>query len=539
MTSGILTHAGTFKSPTSTGDVAYTSVGFTPKAIIFTFSGQTAIGWGTSVHDGIGFAASSAAGDNAAVAVAVTHGQTTATQARRNISGKCISLISSTTGTVLSAAVLKSFDTDGFTLTWSTTAAGNFDMYYLALGGDIADAKVKQWQVATEETAVTGVGFKPDLVLHISDGDTTANASGTTAEIVLGAMDASGNQWCTTTMSQAVATTQTYRHQRNDACLLFDWTGNNYYTAVFVSMDNDGFTYNPSNAGTSGQYVYSLCLKGGVAGEMCVGAWNKSTGANGSVDTVTTATPGLTGALFVTDSHIANTGIFTGSRLTVGFEDGTNHGLVEYQDKTAVTTTVSRSTNYSTLSIMVGDNDAGTGNAYSTSTFSGANIVSTWTLNNAVATQICYIAFGVVSSGWTQTTVPTATSSTYSPAEYASRSWSQSTTPTTASNAITLAEEYAGTSWSQATNPSTVSAVYTPAVSLLWSQTKVPSVTCAVSTIVFWSGKGWNQTTVPTTTSHAITPPFSLVDEDGVDVTNCVVEFIDWPSALEIDIVNV
>jgi len=375
------------------------------------------------------------------------------------------------------------------------------------------------------------------LVLLIGNEDT--NTSGITGGYFnsIGAFDKSGNQWVRSVYSiNGAKPSETGTIQSTTHCIIGTAAATVVqYAAHFTSMDTNGFTLTYDTTPPGAFYYAALCIKGGGYN---VGSWNKTTGANGSVDTVS-VTAGLTpsAVLLSTDSQVASDANRRfNTRYAIGAGDGTNNVCCGGTSQNNHTNTVTNQYN-STNALIVSNNDGEVSEAAATlGTFASGSFKATWTLNNAVAVQVCYIAMGA--AGWTQTTVPGTTSASYTPAEYVSQTWTQSTVPSTLSSALTLAEEYSGIIWSQTTLPSTASTTYTPTVALLWSPTNVPGVATAVSTISFWSGKGWSQTTVPSTTSRAITPPFSLVDEDGADITNCVVEFIDWPSALEIDIVN-
>ncbi len=96
---------------TATGDVSYTGVGFIPSNIIF-FGQFTTTGWATTTH-GL---------DNGSTKESITtYGTAGENQTDTSHS---IALID-TGNTMIQAAKIKTFDADGFTLTWTLTGAGN------------------------------------------------------------------------------------------------------------------------------------------------------------------------------------------------------------------------------------------------------------------------------------------------------------------------------------------------------------------------------------------------------------------------------
>ena len=119
------------------------------------------------------------------------------------------------------------------------------------------------------------------------------------------------------------------------------------------------------------------------------------------------------------------------------------------------------------------------------------------------------------------------TSRAYPPPVYISKQWSQSTVPTTSSATVALPGEYTGIIWTQTITPGTTSLVYTPFANGLWQQVTVPGTTSEALNLLV--GPGGLQQTTPTTTSSSIAPTLIITDVDGADVTNCIVEFINWP----------
>jgi hypothetical protein len=110
---------GTFTSPASTGSFAVTGVGFKPKGLII-FSGLSSNS--TTATSMFG-----AADSTSQFSVFAT---SNSTSFRRAIATSILNVISTTDGSTSAAASLSSFDSDGFTLNFTTAAASTF--YYMA-----------------------------------------------------------------------------------------------------------------------------------------------------------------------------------------------------------------------------------------------------------------------------------------------------------------------------------------------------------------------------------------------------------------------
>ena len=163
---------GSFVSRTSAGSQSIKGVGFTPK-VLFIWSTPASGGWDINSEFSFGFAASSSQYGH--FCSAGTDAVSPSQEQRRMASAACGWI--SGAGTFEAESTLTSFDSDGFTLNWSTVDPWGITYHYLALGGtDITNAAVVPWQqqVAGGNQSITGVGFKPDLVLHIGTEDLNA-----------------------------------------------------------------------------------------------------------------------------------------------------------------------------------------------------------------------------------------------------------------------------------------------------------------------------------------------------------------------------
>ena len=374
---------GYFQQPGSSGTQKITT-SFQPKVVILFGVGETATGWSSQLDASIGIVA-----DNSyCVGITTIDASTTAGE-YRNVDTNAYSIVWN--NTIYSPATC-AFNSDGFTLTWSTVTANQY-LGYLAIGGDdITNATLIRWQSPAGTNAtydVTSVGFQPDVVLTIHDEDNVTSKD-THNILGIGAFDSNGNQWAREGYSKSATTTVTGRMQLTDAFIVGTAvTTSLVIKASYVSMLSNGFRCNFST-NNSTRYYYSLCIKGG---KNQVGYWAKR-GTTGD-DTITTTGILPKAVLISTDSHAASTSHFTGHRGTVGAGDGTNNCAFAVSDKTGVTTTYAKQTFESARSLIVADNDAMTDEAHGTlTTFTNDSFTAHWATNSAVSTQICYLCFG-------------------------------------------------------------------------------------------------------------------------------------------------
>ena len=390
---GVSVYVGSLTSPTATGDQSYTGIGFQPKAIIFLGDKQNATGWTTTYQTGISF--TTAAAQNYGVSASNLSGTGRREQAYAASNAPYVNTTATgnCTGTsAYLAAVLKQFDADGFTLTWNTVQAAGYTIHYIALGGDLSNAKAISWtsKTGTGSQAVTGVGFKPECVIHIGH-EYTAASNTTESAMQIGAMDSLGHQWAMYGGSYCSTSVSTRRVQLTDCCIVgTTHSASVTRKAAFTSMDDDGFTVNWS-ANVNATYVYSLCLKGGTYGGIVVGNFAKTTASAPCTQEITTGLATTNGLLFVTDSYTAaSTAVQTSMRFTVGASDGTHHHLIALQDQAATTSHMGE---YTANCLAVANNDAGTNEALATISSLAPPTVS-WSTNDANTTQICFVAFG-------------------------------------------------------------------------------------------------------------------------------------------------
>lgn len=257
-----------FTKATSTGNQSVTGVGFQGKvAIFYTVGAGSNNSWIGSTIATIGFAAinSSNAYSDGNIAWSQQQSSDPTVSARRaSDSAICFHRYD---GVLRDEADFVSFDSDGFTVNWTTVSADTRIIYALILGGSsITDAKVVNFAriTTTGNQTVTGAGFTPDSMLLLSTCNSAAfNTSNSSANISFGATDGT-NQFLTALVdSNGQATSATAKGHRNNAIVgALDTAGTWTALASFSSFNSDGCVLNWSvNQGTAGR-MCALFIKG-------------------------------------------------------------------------------------------------------------------------------------------------------------------------------------------------------------------------------------------------------------------------------------
>lgn len=262
------TKLGFFNTGTGTSSIVINDVGFTPKAILFWWSGRTnttdSVGGANSFR---GFGVAISPTERWAHTIFSEDGQTTTDADRAQNNDACVNRLT-TTGTIDGLADLASMDANGFTIAIDNNFSVSMTVHYLALGGDaITGAAVGNIQEpgATGNRDITGLAFQPDFVLFSSVGLTiTGSGTGTANTQVLGAADAAGNQF---TMSVGLT-----NGNADDLCGSYFYDGEVIHGGVsgagslnyresFVSFLSNGFRLNCLERATN-RVSYYLALRG-------------------------------------------------------------------------------------------------------------------------------------------------------------------------------------------------------------------------------------------------------------------------------------
>ena len=376
-------------SGTVTQTVSHT-LGQTPKAIILWTNGKTDQTLGAGYRFGFGLTD----GTTSKALTASSSDAVSPSVVGRRIANKAVTIVDAA-GTLQAEADLQSWDTTGFTLNWTTNDATATVVHFLAIGGAKISAKVIGWTmpIATGSKTVTGVGFTPDVVLsgHIGAAATGAPpTTSTNGSLGLSWFDAAGDQGSTCSFSQsAFATTSTHRYQRADKASV---ANSNVLTkeATWTSMDTDGFTLNYTTANASAGQMISLALKGVQAR---ASSFAKATGGAPASQQVTGLSFRPSVLLFASAQDTSSSAVGANARFGFGATDGTTDGSIAFHDADGVGTTSTDGVDKTSKSFVKVNNDTQTIDAEAaTTSLDTAGFTLSWTTNDAVATEILYLA---------------------------------------------------------------------------------------------------------------------------------------------------
>jgi hypothetical protein len=262
--------AGTTSSGTGvvSTTVAVTGVGFQPKAIIFFWSNATstnATANGT-IGRGIGFATSPT--DRRYVDALSHHNQAAANEGVSYRDDCCVVLMNTSAGTPTAGRLdLQSMDSDGFTLVVDEQFTTNVVFSWIALGGTTVTNAVTfaiQEPGATGSQAITGIGFRPDVLLFAATGGTTTPpawvdhsvmsfgfANGTTSAVLGDA----GQDTADPTVQTSYIKSGECIALHNAAATATD------ARASLASLDSDGFTLSWAERAST-RWIFGLAIKG-------------------------------------------------------------------------------------------------------------------------------------------------------------------------------------------------------------------------------------------------------------------------------------
>lgn len=399
---------GTFQSIAGTGNQSITGVGFTPKAlIIWTHELNSLNSFSSDAAFDIGIASSTSSEHYQGMYNFDASGSADCTETKSDTN--LIYFDFNIDNVADTKADLITLGSDGFTLNWTQNTAGSTRFNYIAIGGaDLTNVDSGSFNppASTGNTATTGVGFMPDLVLFITNNMTSAQSNSVvsdTGSIALGCMNSAGEQAAVAVIAEdAVATMETSRYQRDDKCLAI-FTKNNDATlsheATFVSMDNDGFTINYTTAATTSKIIKYLAFKGL---DSKIESFTSPTAGTAPVSQEITGT-GFEprGLIFLSVGNTASASIAAHLRLCMGAASLSNEEADVWlgdQDAAADSVTACRLDNASCIRVSDEASSAGSTTTQALADFTSLDSDG-FTLNWSVkdgsnAYQVIYIAFG-------------------------------------------------------------------------------------------------------------------------------------------------
>jgi hypothetical protein len=390
-------YKGSFDKATATGNQTVShSLGVQPKAIIFWSTINTSEAATADAQISLGMTVGPGSGNSSSISGAADGSVATSNTSSR-IADKAITMVQQGEAT-LGEADLSSWSNSNFVLNWTTANASAYKIHFLAIGGDDVSAELVSWTKnnSVANQAVTGAGFQPDVVFHMNAQAVTVGSSAAGLTNAFGVMDKNGNQWAMTFDSldnQAIS--DSGKAQVSDNALI----DSDKATAAiiqklnYVSMDSDGFTVNV-NTTTATAPVRSLCLKGVV---VKVGKFNKDTGA-ATVDQNVTDVGFTPSAVFLASAQsTTSTAYQNGVALGIGAAsstDGAEEGCAAITDDDNADTTSSYSNTQTDKAFMVMDSASTVDAEADLKRFNTNGFTLSWTVNDNVATEICYVAFG-------------------------------------------------------------------------------------------------------------------------------------------------
>ncbi len=384
-------------------DQAITGVGFVPKALILWQTPQTSAG--TTAHMMAGMGVSDGTTDHAVHMSAQDAATITNIDTRHAAK---ISTITNQIGTLLAEADLKSFDADGFTLTWTTNNGSAYIIHYLALGGDdLTNVDVNFFTVksGTGSQSITGVGFKPDAMITLGNQigsdppGTISNASmtvGMTSGEGLGGDQKTIGMWSKNAGLLLFGTTTETRKGAAGGRVYTDGTASQAGQGGVDTFDNDGFTLDWGLAPVANSRCGFLALKGGQYHVAKEDARNSTTG-----------TKAYTGygfqpnGLFIIQSQLAG-GWTSHSLGGIGGVSGVGtDGAIWWGDEDAVTTTVSDKHTSTTKCVRHGAPGGATLAEADLDSFDSDGYTLDWTTVDASGRAFFTLAFGDAAAGVT------------------------------------------------------------------------------------------------------------------------------------------
>lgn len=268
-----------FASPTATGTVSYTGVGFAPQLVIIggtaflstLDSAQVAstMGHSIGVYDGT---AQGTAG------YIVTSGSD---QRRSAVDAAAIFVPNDSPTAIVLRATAQSLNADGFTLNWTHTLTSPYLQFALCLAG-LTRRKVASFQAPTAAGPqnVTGVGFQPQGLLFYSTLRTGANNQ-SDATINVGLCDGDLNQGQVSQLSVSAASPTNSRRHWSSAHVYrkIDSSGAVVESAAVSAVGSDGFTLNWSTPDTAQETIYCVALGTTLVVPISLGGQVSSAGA--------------------------------------------------------------------------------------------------------------------------------------------------------------------------------------------------------------------------------------------------------------------
>lgn len=260
---------GSFNTGTgvATTTIAVTGVGFTPKIILFWWSGRTetvdTAGRATKFK-GFGYAISTS--DRRSATGSSLDAGAAADSAHTERSAACVVVLSAA-GVLDGLLDLNSLDADGFTVVVDDQFTASYRIHYLALAGseltNVVGGAHTLSVVGGNQSNAT-LAFQPDFIIFFGGRATTEDSVSADDSLFIGAAKSSSNRYVTVGGSNDAATTmQTISYLFDGECIA-QTAASMISIGIrfdFVSFNTDGFTIN-NLEGATATIVYFIAFKG-------------------------------------------------------------------------------------------------------------------------------------------------------------------------------------------------------------------------------------------------------------------------------------
>jgi len=271
---------GSFQEPSSTGDQAISTLGFKPQVILCIGSAVSTLGSAVNHHvNSIGMACRSTSETiyQSGQSWSFEHGAAIgAADSRAGLTATYCFYTFYWDGTNRSRGKIKSFDNNGFTITWDTISGNNEYFGYLAFrSSDIAERFIKQYlsRGSVGTLGITGVGFQPENILLNLGGGIYNSTTGTrtTMYASVGFEAGSGGHWSVSECNNHQVSPWGPRgNSRNStwsfACMASPTPAPGTRALINCNtLDSDGFTINETISPGYAYGYHALCLDGGPA----------------------------------------------------------------------------------------------------------------------------------------------------------------------------------------------------------------------------------------------------------------------------------
>lgn len=377
----------------TTGSAPYTQavshgLGETPDAILVWSTRQTSTGFSTQANLLMGVSD----GTNDYCVTGGSRTGTSTSDGKTRIATSLLRFMNNST-TNFGEADLQSWNSTTFTLNWTTAASSTYRVQYLLIGGTGISANVKAWTspTSTGDHSVTGVGFKPDVVIHLYSASVTSlDSNASNFDMGLGVMEATGDEWAFGLYSQDAENPPVcISGQQTNAALHDPDGGSPWREASYDSMDADGFTVN-FNTVAFANYNISLSLSGVVAE---AASFSKSTSGAPVSQAVNGHSFEPEAVFFASFQKAATGSAVEDAKVGLGASDGSTEGSIAIFDEDDVDPANTDRMNSTTKVFTMFDNDSASVDAEADLTsLDDDGFTLNWTTNEGTAIQICSLA---------------------------------------------------------------------------------------------------------------------------------------------------